>query len=378
MRQETLQEFNRARFSRYGEKVVQANAKALDLGREAARESGLLIGQIADPIPPEYEQLFLNGNEAICLGAAAAGVEFYIGYPISPATTILVWMENNLVGSGKFAYQASSEIESITAAIGAGYAGKKSMTATAGPGFSLMSEGIGLAWMAEIPVVITDVQRGGPATGLPTKTEQSDLLAALTPAHGDVRLPVIAPGTVEECFYAAVQAFNWAERYQGPVILLSEHALVGAAAEHPEARPRQPDHREPQGVHRRQRVPAVRGVRAVADAYTGQPGQLRGQRERARRDGRHDAPAEPAHPDDREALQQAQAARGRRLRVGQHGLPGGADAVGRLEGARVRRLPGAYRSRGGRRLVLHDVPEPAAAGDCWTSSARRSWCWCRS
>ena len=225
MRQETLQEFNRARFSRYGEKVVQANAKALDLGREAARESGLLIGQIADPIPPEYEQLFLNGNEAICLGAAAAGVEFYIGYPISPATTILVWMENNLVGSGKFAYQASSEIESITAAIGAGYAGKKSMTATAGPGFSLMSEGIGLAWMAEIPVVITDVQRGGPATGLPTKTEQSDLLAALTPAHGDVRLPVIAPGTVEECFYAAVQAFNWAERYQGPVILLSEHAL---------------------------------------------------------------------------------------------------------------------------------------------------------
>ena len=85
------------------------------------------------------------------------------------------------MGSGKFAYQASSEIESITAAIGAGYAGRKSMTATAGPGFSLMSEGIGLAWMAEIPVVITDVQRGGPATGLPTKTEQSDLLMALNP-----------------------------------------------------------------------------------------------------------------------------------------------------------------------------------------------------
>ena len=223
--QETLQEFNRKRFSRYGEKVVQANGKALDLGREAAKASGFQLGELEDPIRPEYDQLMLNGNEAICLGAAAAGVEFFIGYPISPATTILVWMENNLVGSGKFAYQASSEIESITSAIGAGYAGRKSMTATAGPGFSLMSEGIGLAWMAEIPVVITDVQRGGPATGLPTKTEQSDLLMALNPAHGDVRLPVIAPGTVDECFYAAVQALNWAERYQGPVILLSEHAL---------------------------------------------------------------------------------------------------------------------------------------------------------
>ena len=109
--------------------------------------------------------------------------------------------------------------------MGAGFAGKKAMSATAGPGFSLMSEGLGLAWMAEIPLVIADIQRGGPSTGLPTKTEQSDLLSAMFPGHGDVRLPVIAPGSVEECFYAAVTAFNWAERYQGPVVLLSEHAL---------------------------------------------------------------------------------------------------------------------------------------------------------
>ena len=100
------------------------------------------------------------------------------------------------------------------------------MTSTAGPGFSLMSEGMGLAWMAEIPLVVVDVQRGGPATGLPTKTEQSDLLAALNPSHGDVRIPVIAPGSVEECFYAAVSAVNWAERYQGPVVLLSEMMLA--------------------------------------------------------------------------------------------------------------------------------------------------------
>jgi len=113
--------------------------------------------------------------------------------------------------------------------VGAGYTGKKAMTATSGPGFSLMGEGIGLAWMAEIPVVVIDVQRGGPATGLPTKTEQSDLFTALTPAHGDVMLPVIAPGTVEECFYGIITAINWAERYQGPVVLLSEMALAERA-----------------------------------------------------------------------------------------------------------------------------------------------------
>jgi 2-oxoglutarate ferredoxin oxidoreductase subunit alpha len=130
------------------------------------------------------------------------------------------------VGPGKFVYQVSSEIESITALLGAGYAGRKAMTATAGPGFSLMSEGLGLAWMAELPLVVVDVQRGGPATGLPTKTEQSDLMACMFPAHGDVRLPVIAVGSVEECFYGAIKAFNWAERYQGPVILMTEMALA--------------------------------------------------------------------------------------------------------------------------------------------------------
>jgi 2-oxoglutarate ferredoxin oxidoreductase subunit alpha len=120
----------------------------------------------------------------------------------------------------------SSEIESITGILGAGYAGKKAMTATAGPGFSLMSEGLGLGWMAEIPLVVVDVQRGGPATGLPTKTEQSDLMACMYPAHGDVRLPVIAVGTVEEAFFGAIWAFNWAERYQGPVILMTDMSLA--------------------------------------------------------------------------------------------------------------------------------------------------------
>jgi 2-oxoglutarate ferredoxin oxidoreductase subunit alpha len=224
-----LEGFVKKRFTRGRDEdaqIIESNIKALSAGAEAAHKTGFVIGELEPPTPPAYEQLLIRGNEALALGATAAGLNFYVGYPISPATTILVWMENNLAGKGKFVHQVSSEIEAITAIIGAGYAGAKSMTATAGPGFSLMSEGLGLAWMAEIPCVVIDVQRGGPATGLPTKTEQSDLLTALHPAHGDVRLPIIAPGTVEECFYAAVQALNWAERYQGPVIVLSEMALA--------------------------------------------------------------------------------------------------------------------------------------------------------
>jgi 2-oxoglutarate ferredoxin oxidoreductase subunit alpha len=210
------------------EAVVVANHKALDLGLNhlEAEES---VSDLGSPIKPDYPQSFIKGNEAVSLGAMHAGIESYIGYPISPATPILVYMEKNLTGEGKVAIQASSEIESITAVIGAGFAGKKAMTATSGPGFTLMQEGIGLAWMAEIPIVVVDVQRGGPATGLPTKTEQSDLLTAIYPAHGDSRMPVIAPGTVEECFYGSVMAFNWAERYQGPVMLLSEHSLAERA-----------------------------------------------------------------------------------------------------------------------------------------------------
>ena len=200
-------------------------------------------------------------------------------------------MEDNLVGEGRFAYQASSEIEAINSIIGASYAGAKAMTATAGPGFSLMSEGLGFAWIAEIPVVVIDVQRGGPATGLPTKTEQSDLASAMKPAHGDVSLPVIAPGTVEECFYATVAAMNWAERYQGPVILLSEHSLSER-----KQNIRKPDlsklHVESREVYRgTERLPQVRGEDHVPHAASRQPWQLCRQRQRARRDGRHHPPA---------------------------------------------------------------------------------------
>jgi len=210
------------------EGVVEANHMALDLGLAHLADEDA-VADLGEVDKPTYDQLFIKGNDAIAVGAMQAGVETFVGYPISPATPLLLYMERNLVGEGKFAYQASSEIESITAILGAGFAGRKAMTATSGPGFTLMGEGLGLAWMTEIPCVVVDVQRGGPATGLPTKTEQSDLLAALSPAHGDSSIPVIAPGTVEECFYATITAFNWAERYQGPVILLSEHSLAERA-----------------------------------------------------------------------------------------------------------------------------------------------------
>jgi 2-oxoglutarate ferredoxin oxidoreductase subunit alpha len=213
------------RFSRGREgddEIITANIEAVRLGKGVADESGFKVGQLAPATHPDYDQIMITGNAAVALGAVAGGLDFYAGYPISPATTILVWMENNLVGKDRFTYQVSSEIEAITTIIGAGYAGKKAMTATAGPGIALMSEGLGLAWMAEIPCVVVNVQRGGPATGLPTKSEQSDLFACMHPAHGDVKMPILAPGSVEECFYAGALSVAWAERYQGPVILMSE------------------------------------------------------------------------------------------------------------------------------------------------------------
>jgi len=226
---EALKAYVTKRFTRGrpgDEQIVEANSKALDRGAEAAEKSGFSLAELDPPIRPDYDQIMISGNAAIAVGAVQGGLEFYAGYPISPATTILVWMEQNLVGEDRFAYQVSSEIEAISTIIGAGYNGRKAMTATAGPGIALMSEGLGFAWMAEIPCVVVDVQRGGPATGLPTKTEQSDLFACMYPAHGDVRMPIIAPGSVEECFYAGALAVTWAERYQGPVILMSEMQMA--------------------------------------------------------------------------------------------------------------------------------------------------------
>ena len=209
--------------------IVDGNIAALRMGAAEAEKAGLTLEALEPPPVHKEPRILIRGYEAACLGAIAAGLETFIGYPISPATTMLTYMEANMAGPGTFVGQASSEIESIASLVGAGFSGKRAMTSTAGPGLSLMSEGIGLAWMAEIPLVVADVQRGGPATGLPTKTEQSDLLCALNPSHGDMSVPVIAPGDPEEAFTAAAKAVNWAERYQGPVILLTEASIAERA-----------------------------------------------------------------------------------------------------------------------------------------------------
>ena len=152
--QKILEDFVTKRFTRgrpNDQQIIESNHVALGLGRSEAEKSGFNLGELEESNPPQVEQVLINGNVALGLGALAAGVDVYIGYPISPATSLLIWMENNLPGPGKFVHQATSEIESITSIVGAGFAGKKAMTGTAGPGFSLMGEGLGLAWMAEIP-----------------------------------------------------------------------------------------------------------------------------------------------------------------------------------------------------------------------------------
>jgi len=216
-----LEEVVRGKLASRGEELLQKNLSAINLGLNLAPKG------IAPTLPQAAtNKIVLSGNQAIVLGAIAAGCRFYAGYPITPAGDILEGMANFLPGFDGAVFQGEDEIASLGAAIGASFAGTKSMTATSGPGFSLMTEMIGMSSMAEIPVVIVDAQRGGPSTGLPTKTEQSDLNHALFAGHGDAPRIVVAPGNVEDCFYQTIRAFNLAERYQLPVILLTDQSLA--------------------------------------------------------------------------------------------------------------------------------------------------------
>lgn len=167
----------------------------------------------------------LQGNEACAEGALVAGANFFAGYPITPSTEIAEYLARNLPRRGGKFIQMEDEIASIAAVIGASIAGAKAMTATSGPGFSLMQENIGYAYMAEVPCVIVDVQRGGPSTGLPTKVSQSDTMQARWGTHGDYHAIALAPSSVRECFGLTIRAFNLAEKYRTPVILLMDEVL---------------------------------------------------------------------------------------------------------------------------------------------------------
>lgn len=209
-----------------GPAVVEKNMEALQRGVQYMREAGGTFPEFKLAPADGKKRMFMIGNDAIALGALAAGVRFMSAYPITPASEIMEYLIGNLPKFGGTVIQTEDEISAITMAIGANYAGARSFTASAGPGLALMMEAIGLAGMTETPVVIVDTQRGGPSTGLPTKQEQSDLNAMIYGTHGEIPKVVIAPSTVEECFYDMAEAFNIAEEYQCPVIVLIDLTLA--------------------------------------------------------------------------------------------------------------------------------------------------------
>lgn len=220
-----LREIVRERWSSKGTAVVEKNLQAVDAGYDFMTKQKVERDFYVTPTMRKERKLIMSGNEAISAGAIFAGCRFYAGYPITPASDILEFMEHELPRFGGIALQTEDEIAAITSCIGASFAGKKAMTATSGPGLSLMIEAIGLASMVEMPLVIIDAQRGGPSTGMPTKTEQSDLMLAVFGGHGDAPRVVMAPANVKDCFYGIVKAFNIAEKYQTPVIFLSDQSL---------------------------------------------------------------------------------------------------------------------------------------------------------
>jgi 2-oxoglutarate ferredoxin oxidoreductase subunit alpha len=217
----------RKKLAKKGEAVLAGNERAFTAGFDYAVLHPLPgVGHLAAPTPPTGPMLLTDGNELCARAALFAGCKFFGGYPITPATEIMQHLQRDIWKHGGSLLQAEDEIAGIGAAVGASFAGKKSMTATSGPGFSLKAEMLGLASVTELPLVCVNVQRGGPSTGMPTKREQSDLFAAVFSAHGDSVRPVLAPTTVADTFDVTVEAFNIAEEYQTPVILLSDQELA--------------------------------------------------------------------------------------------------------------------------------------------------------
>jgi 2-oxoglutarate ferredoxin oxidoreductase subunit alpha len=211
-------------FRKKSQEVYEKNIALLRLGIEWAAAN--LDFRIEVPTNPPSEALVvMNGNEALGIGALASGMELCAMYPITPATSVSHYLAEVFTKFGGILHQAEDEIAAVGVAIGASYAGKVAFTITSGPGFALKTEFIGFAVMTEIPLVVIDVQRGGPSTGLPTKVEQSDLLAALFAEPGDAPRVVIAPATIEECFHSVITARQIAETFRTVVMILSDANL---------------------------------------------------------------------------------------------------------------------------------------------------------
>ncbi len=201
------------------EKNIRAARAGFDFTRDNPRGRSLPAGS-------SLGQMLLNGNEALSLGAMAAGMRFLAGYPMTPTTSILEFVNEKATDQGIVVVQSEDEISAINMVVGASYAGARAMTATSGSGFCLMTEGLGLAGITETPAVVVLGQRPGPAVGLPTNTEQGELLFACFAGTGEFPRAVLAPATIEDCFHAAVRAFNLADKYQTVVIILTDHVLA--------------------------------------------------------------------------------------------------------------------------------------------------------
>lgn len=219
----------RLTFGKKSEPVIQTNIKLLDAGFDWA-DSNLDFKYEIPSAKSTEPQIVVNGNTALALGVLASGMEICAMYPITPATSASHYLSDAFEKVGGVVHQAEDEIAACAFAIGASYAGKCTVTITSGPGYSLKQEAIGLAVMGEIPLVVVNVMRGGPSTGQPTKTEQGDLMTTIFGSHGDAPKVVIAPGTIEECFYSVITARKIAETFNMVVVILSDANLATSQA----------------------------------------------------------------------------------------------------------------------------------------------------
>ncbi|WP_226012539.1 2-oxoacid:acceptor oxidoreductase subunit alpha [Halomicrobium salinisoli] len=221
-----LDESLKKRFGDKGEAIVENNKEAARKGQQFVQEEYEQDDFGYDMETTDNDYVLLNGDQAIGMGALAAGCRFYSGYPITPATDVMEYLTGRIDQYGGKVVQAEDELSAINMALGAARAGARAMTATSGPGIDLMTETFGLVAQSETPLVICDVMRSGPSTGMPTKQEQGDLNMTLYGGHGEIPRFVVAPTTVSECFWKTVEAFNYAEKYQTPVFLVSDLAMA--------------------------------------------------------------------------------------------------------------------------------------------------------
>jgi 2-oxoglutarate ferredoxin oxidoreductase subunit alpha len=226
---ERMAEIIRKNFKRKGGEIIAANLRVARAAYLYAEERYAADFEWKlEEVPDAPERMIMTGNQALALGALVGGCRFVSAYPMTPATSIIEWMARHEHQYGVVTKHAEDEIAAVCMAIGANFAGARAMTATSGGGFSLMSEALGLAGMNEVPLVVVEAQRGGPSTGLPTRTEQSDLLFIVNASQGEFPRLVLAPGTIEECFQCGWRALNLAEKYQTPVIIVTDHLLASS------------------------------------------------------------------------------------------------------------------------------------------------------